>query len=65
MLKEVGEIQEQVMKLKFIRYRDSFLKEKEVGEIQEQVMKMNYILYRERSWRDSGAGNEDELYSLK
>ena len=53
------------MKLKFIRYRDSFLKEKEVGEIQEQVVEMNYILYRERSWRDSGAGNEDELYSLK
>jgi len=25
---------------------------------------MNYIHYRERSWRDSGAGNEDELYSL-
>jgi len=28
-------------------------------------MKMNYIPYRERSWRDSGAGNEYELYSLK
>jgi len=69
MEKEVGEFQEQVMKLKCIRYRDgrrrdSFLIEKEVGEIQEQVMKMNCIPYGERIWRDSGAGNEDELYSL-
>jgi hypothetical protein len=36
----------------------------EVGEIQEQVMTMNCIPYRDRSWRDSGAGNKDELYSL-
>jgi len=28
-------------------------------------MKMNFIPYRERSWRDSGAGNEYELYSLE
>jgi len=28
-------------------------------------MKMNCISYRERSWRDSGAGHEDELYNLK
>jgi hypothetical protein len=35
-----------------------------VGDIQKQVMKMNCIPYRERSGRDSGAGNEDELYSL-
>ena len=66
---EVGEIQEQFMKLKFIRYRDgrrrdSFLIEKEVGEIREQLVKMKYILYRERSWRDSVAGDGDELYSL-
>jgi len=38
--------------------------EKEVGEIQEQVMKTNCIPYRQISWRDSGAGHEDELYSL-
>jgi hypothetical protein len=38
--------------------------DKEVGEIQEQVMKMNCIACRDRSGRDSGAGNEDELYSL-
>jgi hypothetical protein len=36
----------------------------EVGEIQGQALKMNSIPYRERSWRNSGAGNEDELYSL-
>jgi hypothetical protein len=35
-----------------------------VGDIQEKVMKMNYIPYRDRSGRDSGAGNDDELYSL-
>ena len=56
--KEVGEIQELVMKCTV------FLIEKEFGEIQEQVMKMNCIPYRERSRRDSGAGHEDELYSL-
>jgi len=69
MEKEVGEIQEQVMKFKFIRYRDgrrrdSFLIEKEVGEIHEQLVKMKCTLYRERSCRDSGASDGDELYSL-
>jgi hypothetical protein len=35
-----------------------------VGEIQGQEMKMNCTHYRDGSGRDSGAGNEDELYSL-
>jgi hypothetical protein len=36
----------------------------EVGEIQELAMMRNCIPYKDGSSRDSGAGNEGELYSL-
>jgi len=44
--------------MKYIPYRKIF------GEIQEQIMKKYCIPYGVRSWRDSGAGHEVEMYSL-
>jgi len=52
---EVGEIQEQVMKMNFIPHRDRSRKDSGVGNKDE---------HRDRSRKDSGAGNEDEPCSL-